>query len=1288
MSLQPCFLCGARRTLVSVHNVTDSDRAFSLILLTTLARYNVISLEAALEIYKDSHGKVIRICRDHFTEASSYIGSEVEQLWPEFSSDGLSGAPDSVVSALLAHIRMYATMLDDEMDLDVSNVLSFYNKLVSRHYNGTSGNMVPVQMQQVRRFQDASSRPSTSWSSVQAPAGGFEEEATEERSPSPEEFCAEIILEDSPFLTTWSGKLLCSFCEHRFPERKLRQASDNPEQNVIFLSCLVMDKTIDVDVALRIWKEISHGYHKLICKHHYVKAVWSLGEEVRRMWNKYPVHGLQQVPAYMQNDLRRRIQTFADKFYCGTKLSMRDLWSFYDFCQSFYECAFESGANSHVAVESSDKRLLNIQNQSATNHSSKQPHGAPKEQSSSRSVVNEPSSDETVNQEAPKIRICRVCYHVRTEEQVRTSSQYRDQNIVLLSCLVLCGEIDVEQAKESYLETLLKRKSICQRHYVRAVEYLRTEVNRISCAYPTPQFRSVPWRAVTGITKSIQQCCAAIDKNFQVSKDSVRQFYIDCYAKYHAAMGWNDEDKRRSTRKASQEAVPTNSDSNKVALAEGLKRGSKRPGSPLDEENTTESCKVKKNESEEGSACNESSATSTCGSSTSGGDATATSSQDDIVVLNEDTDTDNKRSEFLMVNESNDEKNIASFLLNNYIPTNTCTKEPSTSDVVQPDTCTLCGASGPAINPINLQAASVEPQHNIVLLSFLLMQNLVDFGRAVAFYKRTQCAHAMVCKGHYTKAAARLALDIKKGYEKCRLGGKDETLQQLDYVLNIVVLYRDLIDANVDLQRSHIQKFFDECLEKFWFKNRWTQYKQEKGRRRVNKTEKQKQHVSSYAPCDDHSYTLSACRHLTTQYKNIGESWQFCSNTSEPVMETVDSSSSDDCLPLFDDEKDQKPSISEEISAMDLIEEVESTEEHFTEGSSSEKNQENSTTDPQETHEELSNDVQVDEKDHLISYSDDNLPSTSTELFLDTNTEIKVEMEDEHEILEESAEQNRTPPRDEESIIKSLMEADPTKSISELARELKISSKAVVSYLHNSSASTEKEVGRWVPDERTLQCRVEICSSLLLRNIRDPFLDRIVVYGEKWIYFENRKRATVWLDDAVPICSESAGGQSGEKVLLTMWWTSIGMIHYQFVHGGRPMSDDKFLRMITNMYRKLECKQPGLVSELDVKGLFLLCDNPRPYTSLKSTLRLHQYRFEVLPHPPQSPDLLPSNYHVFRHLNCDLAGKNFYTEAEVERAFLSFIASRKPEFFSDGLAELALRWRKCVSSKGGYFNKS
>ncbi|RCN38108.1 hypothetical protein ANCCAN_15991 [Ancylostoma caninum] len=279
-------------------------------------------------------------------------------------------------------------------------------------------------------------------------------------------------------------------------------------------------------------------------------------------------------------------------------------------------------------------------------------------------------------------------------------------------------------------------------HLLPKVEYLRAEVNRISCVYPTPQFRFVPPKARVSIANSVRKCCADIDKNFEVSQESVRRFYIDCYAKYHATMGWNDYDKRKS-RKASQEAVSTNSDSNEVPLAEGLKRGPKRPGSHLDEENMTKSCKVKKSESEEADACSESSATSTCGPSTSRGDAPATSSQDDVVVLSEDTNTNNKRLEFSMLSEPNDEKDVASLLLSKYNLTTTCTKEPSTSNLVQAETCTLCGASGSAIN---FQTAS----------------NLVDFGRAVAFYKRAQCVHAMVCKRHYIKAISTQGTDVRR----------------------------------------------------------------------------------------------------------------------------------------------------------------------------------------------------------------------------------------------------------------------------------------------------------------------------------------------------------------------------------------------------------------------------------------------------------------------------------------------------------------------------------------------
>ncbi|RCN39274.1 hypothetical protein ANCCAN_14802 [Ancylostoma caninum] len=495
MSLQPCFLCGAHRTLVSVHNVTDSDRAFNLILLSILTRYKVTTLENALGVYKASHSKAVRICRYHFTQAASYIGSQAEQLWPELSTNGLCGAPSSVMDALLTHIRMYATKLDDKMELNANNLLSFYNKLVTGH--GTNGNLVPLQ-------KDASSntlcnqKPSTSTGNSPAPAAGFREremvssKAPEERSLSPEEISAESLLEQSDFLATSSVKLECSFCKVRYLERGLTNISDNAEQNAILLSCLVMDNTIESNAAVRIWKEIC-GSSKMVCKQHYVHAVsfyyeprlaWSLGEEVRQMWKKYPVHGLHQVPAHMQENLLRRVQASTKMFDKHIKLSLKDLWSFYDFCKSFYACGSESEMNSHVTVGNSEKPLLKTLTKSTVKQSSKQTpevsDGAAKQQSSSRSKVDKPSSDDGIHEDELERRIipsnitCRICYRACPDVQSRISSRYRDQNIVFLSCLVLCGEVDMEQAKETYLQILLGRKRFCQRHYIRAVSLSTT----------------------------------------------------------------------------------------------------------------------------------------------------------------------------------------------------------------------------------------------------------------------------------------------------------------------------------------------------------------------------------------------------------------------------------------------------------------------------------------------------------------------------------------------------------------------------------------------------------------------------------------------------------------------------------------------------------------------------------------------------------------------------------------------------------------------------------------------
>jgi hypothetical protein len=62
--------------------------------------------------------------------------------------------------------------------------------------------------------------------------------------------------------------------------------------------------------------------------------------------------------------------------------------------------------------------------------------------------------------------------------------------------------------------------------------------------------------------------------------------------------------------------------------------------------------------------------------------------------------------------------------------------------------------------------------------------------------------------------------------------------------------------------------------------------------------------------------------------------------------------------------------------------------------------------------------------------------------------------------------------------------------------------------------------------------------------------------------------------------------------------------------------------------------------------------------------------WEVLPHALYSPDLAPSDYHLFRLLQHHLADTHFKTVEEVRKSIDDFIASKPPSFFRDGIRQL------------------
>jgi len=57
--------------------------------------------------------------------------------------------------------------------------------------------------------------------------------------------------------------------------------------------------------------------------------------------------------------------------------------------------------------------------------------------------------------------------------------------------------------------------------------------------------------------------------------------------------------------------------------------------------------------------------------------------------------------------------------------------------------------------------------------------------------------------------------------------------------------------------------------------------------------------------------------------------------------------------------------------------------------------------------------------------------------------------------------------------------------------------------------------------------------------------------------------------------------------------------------------------------------------------------------------RMLTLKFEVLSHPPYSPDLAPSDFHFFPHLKRALKGTHFTSDDEVKQAVMSWIKERK-----------------------------
>lgn len=265
-----------------------------------------------------------------------------------------------------------------------------------------------------------------------------------------------------------------------------------------------------------------------------------------------------------------------------------------------------------------------------------------------------------------------------------------------------------------------------------------------------------------------------------------------------------------------------------------------------------------------------------------------------------------------------------------------------------------------------------------------------------------------------------------------------------------------------------------------------------------------------------------------------------------------------------------------------------------------------------------------------------------------------------------------------------LLEEDSSQTQKELALTLQVTQQAI-SHRLKSLGMIQKQ-GTWVPYElkpRDVERRLCMSEMLLARNKKKSFLHRIVTGDEKWIHYDNPKKRKSWVKPGEPSTSTVKPNIHGKKLMLCIWWDQLGVVYYELLKPSETITGALYRTQLMRLSRALKEKRAHYYSRHD--KIILLHDNARPHVAAPVKTYLETLNWEVLPHPPYSPDLAPSDYHLFRSMAHGLSEQRFTSYEDTKNWVDLWIASKDEEFFRRGIRMLPERWGKVVANDGKYF---
>ena len=128
------------------------------------------------------------------------------------------------------------------------------------------------------------------------------------------------------------------------------------------------------------------------------------------------------------------------------------------------------------------------------------------------------------------------------------------------------------------------------------------------------------------------------------------------------------------------------------------------------------------------------------------------------------------------------------------------------------------------------------------------------------------------------------------------------------------------------------------------------------------------------------------------------------------------------------------------------------------------------------------------------------------------------------------------------------------------------------------------------------------------------------------------------------------------------------------------MDSDMYIQTLRKLKARILRMRPGL----PMQRVLFHHDNAPSHTSAKTRETIASIGWTTLPHPPYSPDLAPSDYHLFGPLKSDMKGIRHEDDNELKAAVKSWLRNQPQEFYRKGILDLTQRWAKAITRHGEY----